>query len=111
MFASESEFEGGVDRRNQRVSIALFAGGRSANDAIHATPECLIPSPVICWRRNSKMIKFRWFWGASGGLGRILRTRLRENCRAPLAGMASCQSDGKAEALGTSPPLFLLPAR
>ena len=49
VFESKNEFEVGNDRRNQRVSMALFAGGRQANDAIHATPECPIPNLVICW--------------------------------------------------------------
>ena len=39
------------------------------------------------------------FWGGRGPV-RLFGTPLRENCRAPLAGMASFQSEGKAEALG-----------
>ena len=69
---------------------------------MHATLECPIPSPVICWRCNSKIVRFRRFFGADGGVIRLLGTPLRENCRAPLAGMASSKSEGKAEALGIS---------
>ena len=42
------------------------------------------------------------FWGGRGVI-RLLGTPLRENCRAPLAGMADWKSEGKAEALGIYP--------
>ena len=53
-------------------------------------------------REHFRIIKFRWFFGAVGGVVRLLGTPLRENCRAPLAGMADWKSEGKAEALGIS---------
>ena len=51
-------------------------------------------------RLPQKSLNFVCFWGASGGSIRLFGTCLRENCRAPLAGMADWKSEGKAEALG-----------
>ena len=47
-----------------------------------------------------RIIKFRWFFGGGRGVGHLLGTPLRENCRVPLAGMADWKSEDKAEALG-----------
>ena len=46
------------------------------------------------------MVKFRWFFVGGRGVVHLFGTPLKENCRAPLAGMASSKSEGKAEALG-----------
>ena len=51
-------------------------------------------------REHFRIIDFRWFFGGVRCPIMLFGTPLRENCRAPLAGMADWKSEGKAEALG-----------